>query len=153
MLSLLLLLISRLIDWSGLRISHSKDFSSVQTNILTFPDEKFILPLLCQVFFTGPHSILKLQVTLLAEMAISGASRGGWTEFRPPSQHILPPPQHILPPPPHSSPAWSWFGTIFCQILSIKKKIPKSFYGASRNISNRISIYFLVFDLKNDSHS
>jgi len=125
MLLLILLLISRLIDRSGLRISHSKDFSSVKTNILTFPDEKFILPLLCQVFFTGPHSILKLQVTLLAEMAISGATGGGVNRVWPPPQHILPPPQHIFPPPPHSSPVWSWFGTIFVKFCQLRKKYQK----------------------------
>ena len=92
MLLLILLLISRLIDRSGLRISHSKDFSSVKTNILTFPDEKFILPLLCQVFFTGPHSILKLQVTLLAEMAISGATGGGEPSLVPPLSIFFPRP-------------------------------------------------------------
>ena len=153
MLLLILLLISRLIDRSGLRISHSKDFSSVKTNILTFPDEKFILPLLCQVFFTGPHSILKLQVTLLAEMAISGATGGGGEpSLAPPSAYFAPPSAYFSPAPSLiSSMIMIW--NYICQVLSIKKKIPKSFYGASHNISNRISIYFLVFDLKNDSHS
>ena len=57
---------------------------------------------------------------------------GGRTKFRP----------------PYLTPAWSWVWTIFYQILSMKKMIPKYFFGASCIISTRISNYFLVFDWK-----
>jgi len=78
--------------------------------------------------------------------AVAPLGGGGKPNFAPP------PPQHITPPP-HLTPAWSWLLTIFYHIVSIKKKIPKFFFGASRIISNRIFNYFLVFDLKKVSHS
>ena len=49
--------------------------------------------------------------------------------------------------------AWSRLWIIFYQVLSIKKKLPKFFFGASCIISDRISNYFLVFDWKKVSLS
>ena len=91
------------------------------------------------VFWTN-RSILSTNFFLKLIVLFSGATRGV---------------NRVSPPPPHLTPAWSWLWAVahLFQILSIKKKMPKSFFGTSCIISNLISNYFLVFDFKKVSHS
>ena len=80
----------------------------------------------------------------------SGATRGGANQVPPlPSQHISPPSRLSSL---HSSMIMI-VDHVFYQILSIKKKIPKFFFGASCIITTTISSYLLVFDLKKVSCS
>ena len=59
----------------------------------------------------------------------------------------------LVSPPPSLDSSMNNIVDRLLSNFSIKKKIPTFFFGASRLISNRISNYFLVFDLKKVSHS